>query len=447
MTRKKRLQRLQIRTVHNYSTLKKGFYVLVAIGLLTMTMWISNVLSESIVSEKIAFSLLGILLLGYMIIKLMFSLFYKPYFGTKRYNKKISEVTIDAVIPFYNEELTVIQKQIESFQNQSFQNFHLYYVDDGSETTEVYTYLREIAKTYHKLSVVRTEQNGGKRNAQCVIFPYLKGDFIFTTDSDTTFHKDNFWHLLQPFEKSDVLAVTGQVRVLNESQTWLSKLLSIRYFNAFEVERAGQSALGSVLVCSGPNTMFRTATILKHLDEYENQVFLGKKQTYGDDRALTNFVLRDGMAVYQANAQCFTEVPAYLRKFLKQQVRWSKSFFRESYLGLKNAWKYKKTVPFIWIFIELILFPVFLASLMYMCYLVVTGQFTWFNFIVLVLFTTINSYIRNLYYLSIDRYVFLMAPIYSFIHIFLLTPIRLWALFTLRDTNWGTRDLIPKEAE
>lgn len=447
MARKKRFKRLQIRTVHNYSAFKKCFYFVFAVGLLVVTMLISNTLSESIVSQKISFSLLGMLLLGYMIIKLLFSLFYKPYIGTKRYNKKISEVRIDAVIPFYNEDLDVIRKQIESFQHQSFQNFHLYYVDDGSETTEVYKYLREFSKTYDKLTVIRTEENSGKRNAQCVVFPNLKGDFIFTTDSDTIFHEDNLWHLLQPFEKTDVLAVTGQVRVLNESQTWLSKLLSIRYFNAFEVERAGQSALGSVLVCSGPNTLFRTEIILKHLDEYENQVFLGKKQTYGDDRALTNFVLRDGMAVYQANAQCFTEVPAHLQKFLKQQVRWSKSFFRESYLGLKNAWKYKKTVPFIWIFIELILFPVFLASLGYMCFLIVTGQFTWFNFIVLILFTTINSYIRNLYYMSIDRYVFLLAPIYSFIHIFLLTPIRLWALFTLRDTKWGTRDLILEEVD
>lgn len=435
---------MHVQTVHLGTKKQKGIYFLGAIFLLLLTMYISNRLSESILHKTFVLSFLGILLLSYMIIKLVFSFFYAPYVGTKQYNEQLSTVMIDVVIPFYNEELAVIKKQIISFQQQTFQNFHLHYVDDGSNSLEVYDYLQKIAQMYPKLSVVRTAHNGGKRSAQCLIFPHVTGDFVFTTDSDTTFDEENLHRLLQPFENSDVLAVTGHVRVLNVSETWLSKLLSIRYFNAFEVERAGQSALGSVLVCSGPNTLFRTDIIKKHIDEYANQVFLGKKQTYGDDRALTNFVLREGKAIYQSNAQCFTEVPARLKQFLKQQVRWSKSFFRESYLGLKNAWKYKRGIPFIWIFVELLLFPLFFASLAYIGYLVVSGQFTWFNLLLLLLFTTVNSYIRNLYFVRIDKHIFLRAPIYSFIHIFLLTPIRVWALMTLQNTKWGTREIIQR---
>lgn len=441
MTRKERamLQKMQVRTVHTCTENKKSMYFIGAILLLFMTM-----VASAILNGKIALSFLGVMLLGYMVAKLLFSLSYKTYLGSKQYNANLEYVTIDVVIPFYNEALSVIQKQIVSFQKQTFQNFHLHYIDDGSDDLEVYHYLQQIAEVYGKLSVIRTEENGGKRNAQCMVFPHLQGDFVFTTDSDTTFHEKNLWQLLQPFENEDILATTGHVRVLNESETWLSQLLSIRYFNAFEVERAGQSALGSVLVCSGPNTLFRRTVIQKHIGEYKNQMFLGKKQTYGDDRALTNFVLRDGLAVYQSNAQCFTEVPARLNKFLRQQIRWSKSFFRESYLGLNNAWKYKRMIPFLWILIELLLFPLFLMSLMYVGYLIVSGQFTWFNFIVLLLFTIINAYIRNIYFVNIDKQIFILAPLYSFIHLFLLTPIRLWALLTLRDTKWGTRELVRK---
>lgn len=435
----------QIKTVHQYSKKKKSVYFITAIILLICTMYVSNTITESIQHRKVVLSFIGIILLSYMITKLLFSLAYSPYHGSEDYNLLLMQKKIDIVIPFYNEDLTVIKQQIASFQEQTFQNFQIHYIDDGSDNKDVFDYLQEMSQTYSKLTVIRTEQNCGKRHAQCLVFPHLTGDFIFTSDSDTTFHQDNLLTLLQPFEKEGVLAVTGHVRVLNDEETWLSKLLSIRYFNAFEAERAGQSALGSVLVCSGPNTLFRTEVIKKYLPEYENQVFLGKKQTYGDDRALTNFVLREGMALYQSNAQCFTEVPTHFKKFLKQQVRWSKSFFRESYFGLKNTWKYKKVIPFIWILIELALFPVFLASLMYIVYLIITGQFTKSNFIILLIFTIVNSYIRNLYYISINKRTFLIAPIYSFIHLFFLTPIRLWALFTLRDTKWGTREIHTKK--
>lgn len=435
------VEKVHIQTVHLSSKWVKITYFICAVLLLILTMYVSRILSKSILSKEVAISILGLVLLTYMIVKLLFSLFYRPYTASKVYREKIQHLTIDAVIPFYNEDLDVIKKQIASFQQQRFQNFHLHYVDDGSETDEVYRYLKSVEMTYGKLSVVRSEQNGGKRHAQCIVFPKLKGDFIFTTDSDTIFETDNLFQLLQPFEKENVLAVTGHVRVLNENATWLTKLLSIRYFNAFEVERAGQSALGSVLVCSGPNTLFRREVIHKHLDEYENQVFLGKKQTYGDDRALTNFVLRDGVALYQANAQCFTEVPTHLRRFLKQQVRWSKSFFRESYLGIKNAWNYRRFIPFMWILVELLLFPTFLASLGYIGFLILSQQFTWSNLFFLFFFTIVNSYIRNLYFIGVDKQIFMLAPIYSFIHMFFLTPIRVWALFTLRDTKWGTREI------
>lgn len=445
----KRISTIRIKTVHSISKRKKHIkemYFIVALGLLFTTLLFSRIISESILHEKIILSLIGILLLVYMVVKLVFSLFYTPNRASNTYNESLYTKKIDVVIPFFNEDLQIIKKQIASFQNQSFQNFHLYYVDDGSDTKEVYDYLQQYAQIYPKVSVIRSEENKGKREAQCLVFPHVNGDFIFTTDSDTIFHRHNFFYLLQPFEKKSVLAVTGHVRVLNENETWLTKLLSIRYFNAFEIERAGQSAIGSVLVCSGPNTLFRTKTIHRHLDEYANQMFLGKKQTYGDDRALTNFVLRDGMAVYQATAQCYTEVPTHLRRFLKQQLRWSKSFFRESYLGLKNAWKYKRYIPFIWILIELVLFPVFLSSLFYIGYLIILGKFTMMNFLLIMLFTIMNSYIRNLYYLSINWQTFLITPLYSLIHMFFLTPIRLWALFTLRDTKWGTRSQMNKEA-
>ncbi|MCX4706991.1 hypothetical protein OG252_00200 [Streptomyces sp. NBC_01352] len=61
-----------------------------------------------------------------------------------------------------------------------------------------------------------------------------------------------------------------------------------------------------------------------------NQRFLGRLSTFGDDRHTTNYCLLTGKAVLQANAVAWTLVPENVRHYLRQQVRWNKSFFRES---------------------------------------------------------------------------------------------------------------------
>ena len=39
------------------------------------------------------------------------------------------------------------------------------------------------------------------------------------------------------------------------------------------------------------------------LDAWENQKFLGRKATYGDDRALTNMILRNHRVTFQSTAK------------------------------------------------------------------------------------------------------------------------------------------------
>lgn len=62
------------------------------------------------------------------------------------------------------------------------------------------------------------------------------------------------------------------------------------------------------------------------------QTFLGKETTFGDDRHLTNRLLSLGhKTVYTHKAVCESDSPAGYVRWVKQQTRWSKSFFREAY--------------------------------------------------------------------------------------------------------------------
>ena len=96
------------------------------------------------------------------------------------------------------------------------------------------------------------------------------------------------------------------------------------------MERAAQGYFGAVTCVSGPLGGYRRDIIDQIKDRFINQVFLGRVCTFGDDRHLTNLVLGLGYQVAYCRAQAWTEVPTRLRPYLRQQLRWNRSFWRES---------------------------------------------------------------------------------------------------------------------
>ncbi|XP_017596840.1 PREDICTED: hyaluronan synthase 3 [Corvus brachyrhynchos] len=124
--------------------------------------------------------------------------------------------------------------------------------------------------------------------------------------------------------------VGGDVQILNKYDSWLSFLSSVRYWMAFNVERACQSYFGCVQCISGPLGMYRNALLQQFLEDWYHQTFLGSKCSFGDDRHLTNRVLSLGYRTkYTARSKCLTETPTRYLRWLNQQTRWSKSYFRE----------------------------------------------------------------------------------------------------------------------
>lgn len=76
---------------------------------------------------------------------------------------------------------------------------------------------------------------------------------MLTTDSDTYVHPDAVKNMMALLFSDDRIAgVTGDVRIWNKSDSFLALMSSIRYWFAFNVERACQSAFGCVGCLSGP---------------------------------------------------------------------------------------------------------------------------------------------------------------------------------------------------
>ena len=68
-------------------------------------------------------------------------------------------------------------------------------------------------------------------------------------------------------------------------------------------------------------------------------MFLGVESTFGDDRSLTNCVLREWKVRYEEKAVSHTIVPETFQQFMKQQTRWKRSWTRESLIVATFIWK------------------------------------------------------------------------------------------------------------
>lgn len=389
-----------------------------------------------------ALGLYGILLLIYLLAKMGLSFVYKPFTG------KAGDFRVAAVIPSYNEDGDGLIQTLESILDQTYPIEAIYIVDDGSpdETgyQKVLAYVAEHAERCEKVIVHRLEQNAGKRHAQAWAFERSDADVFFTVDSDSYVYPTALEELIKTLNDPTVYAATGHLNARNRDVNFLTRLIDIRYDNAFRVERAAQSVTGNILTCSGPLSIYRREVVIPNLHHYLNQYFLGVKMTMGDDRCLTNYANKLGKTVYQSTARCDTDVPENLRVFMKQQIRWNKSFFRETLVALKLG--LKRPMVVFWSSLELILF----VLLSYAFFNLLFNNFKAFNatyLLYVLLGVVLSALARNIHYAVKHPFLFLLSPFYGILHLFLLQPIRMYALFTLRDVGWGTRQGNSRAAE
>lgn len=96
-------------------------------------------------------------------------------------------MTVSVIIPAYNCENTLSQT-IESVLSQTFSDFELIIVNDGS-TDKTFFIAQEYAKKDNRITV-KTLQNGGPAKARNAGIRFSKGAYIWFIDSDDTAEPD-----------------------------------------------------------------------------------------------------------------------------------------------------------------------------------------------------------------------------------------------------------------
>ena len=376
----------------------------------------------------------AVLTFGYLMFRYFFSVVHSTLELSHHIRKKNKNFTpkISIVIPCYNEDLENLEKCIISACDNSYPYKEVIVVDDGSKNQGSWKTIERLQKKY-KFKAIRFKKNKGKRQAMYVGFKKSTGDFVVTMDSDSVISSGHsLMELVRPFQDSTVGSVSGNIQVLNKDKTLMTKLQWARYWLAFHVEKSSQSPYNGVTCCPGPFSAYRKEYLMKYLDRWANQEFLGQKCTYGDDRGLTTLMLEYGHKVkFSKYALCLTNVPETFKQFTKQQIRWKKSFIRENYYLLKFLHRLNPfmKVEFTWFWTVFMLG--FVAKLLVFGMLI-TGNYRLISFAIMIVFVAMLHYI----------YAFSRNPgrigyygvIYGFLNEFVIMWLFWYADFTLKET-------------
>lgn len=273
---------------------------------------------------------------GFLIYMLTLYLKYKPWASVS--NQDLPKIT--TIVPAYNEGKFVYTTLVSLAESDYPQDkIQIICIDDGSQD-DTWAWMQKAKAEYSKrIAIYQQPANKGKRQALNRGFQLATGDVFITVDSDSIVKKDTLRLMASPFEIDPTCgAVAGNVRVLNKKKALIPRMLDVSFAFSFEFIRSAQSTLGSVFCTPGALSAYRKEAVMTALPEWINQTFMGQASTIGEDRAMTNMILKQGYNVFfQRKAYVYTNIPERFKNLHKMFTRWERSNVRETLAMSKFA--------------------------------------------------------------------------------------------------------------
>ncbi len=240
---------------------------------------------------------------------------------------------ITILAPGKNEGKNIF-KLVQSLREQTYRNFEIIIVDDGSDDNTPFI-CRDLEKRGYIDKYLRLNIRGGKASAANYGVYHAKGKYIVHLDADSSLDIDAIENILIPFYYNEkIKGVGGCIKVRNADESLCSTMQAIEYLNTIQVGRTVSNTLGIYHIISGAFGAFETEAI-RQVGCWD----IGP----GLDGDLTQKLRKAGYNVYFANdAICMTSVPTSWHALYKQRLRWSKSLIRFRSRKHKNiffAWK------------------------------------------------------------------------------------------------------------
>lgn len=357
----------------------------------------------------------------------------------------------------YRENEIYWKQCLESVQKSLSENSNIHYVIiviDGYDTEDLY--MKQMAESilFPNLSIhtsidVLAICHRGKRG--CLYFGldrirrffnyHVENVTVVVSDSDTILESESIQRLHECLflTSPNNGCATGRLTIFNQEDGLLAKIIHLRYQYAFSIERAATSYYHCMTCCSGPLSVYKLSCLNESiLKRFMTQTVWETPCEPGDDRHLTNLILAQGFGSKQTNfALAQTEAPVSFVRFLRQQLRWSRSYYRELY------WQVK-ALPYQSFFLGIVclyetLFP-FFVSVWMLHVLFVSSIFSdlWKGIFLSFVFLCTKNIILLFYETENRCLSFVYQFLYFFIYFTCLLPLKFYAVLTLMNNKWVT---------
>jgi cellulose synthase/poly-beta-1,6-N-acetylglucosamine synthase-like glycosyltransferase len=282
----------------------------------------------------IVLSIIGFFVIVTLIKNYIF-LFIAPFFPVReklRYIKQMKkrkaaglpqyEPLVSVIVPAWNEEVGVL-KTIESIVNNGYRNTELIVVnDDSSDNTEqvVTNYITAYeskSKRHRPITSIRyiLQPRGGKGTGLNNGIKAATGDIILTVDADSMLQKGAIEKLVKYYLDDEIMAVVGNVEVINAS-TIYGLAQQLEYYFGFYNKRA-HALMGAEYIFGGACASFRK--------EVFDKIGLFDTENKTEDIEMSMRTKVYGLkSTYAEDVVCYTEGASDLRGLIAQRIRWKK---------------------------------------------------------------------------------------------------------------------------
>ena len=259
-------------------------------------------------------SLAGILASPRSVIFIIFSISFIIWLIIKKNENEYSNRfhCIDAIVPAYNEEITISKTVIDLITNKYIDKIIV--VDDGSNdrTGEVLTELKSL---FNDKLIIISQQNTGKAGAINNGLNFVKSEMVFLTDADIRIPNDNGLGYLIKAIENGADAVAGIPGSDLNNICFIGKVrASVKIFFATFRKCGGEIIGGHPFCVSGSVGMYKTQ-VLKSIEFSD--------RTCVEDMDLTWELISRGYKIAQSSrAVVYSQEASTLRDEIKRWRRW-----------------------------------------------------------------------------------------------------------------------------
>lgn len=180
---------------------------------------------------------------------------------------------ISVIVPVYNAE-KYLRRCIESILTQTFTDFELLLIDDGSKDNSLHI-CEEFAKNDSRIRVFH-KKNGGVSSARNVGLDNINGKWLAFIDSDDIIEQDYLYNLIIKSDEVDFvicgykqIGKQNKIVIYHEAIYDMNSKKEMSFFDKSELEAQ------SLFYCPW-RKLYKSDIIKKHNIKFETNIFLGE---------------------------------------------------------------------------------------------------------------------------------------------------------------------------